>query len=132
MKSSRVTLPPLRPRVVRERHEGRQREYPRPYAELAKLAQTGENLQYEFRSTFLETSRQQSQLSNEIAVVKSALKIPSLTTPHEVYLSSDFFRERANGVNTRMRTGLRQRTNAGGTGGDTGSTAAGSRVSAEK
>jgi hypothetical protein len=49
---------------------------------LAKLAQSTENLQYEFQSSFLENSRKHSQLGNDIAVIKNALKIPSISSPH--------------------------------------------------
>lgn len=122
MRSSHVPRPSLRSRIIRGRYQGHPLEYIQPYPELTKLTQSTENLQYEFQSTYLETARQHSNLNNDIAVIKNTLKIPSLATPHEVYLSSDFFKERVNAVNSRMRDhggrgGRRQRTNLGNNGG---------------
>jgi hypothetical protein len=57
------------------------------------------------RSAQLDTKKQQNVINNDISVIKNVLKIPSFTTPHEVYLSSNFFQERAGTLNIRRRDG---------------------------
>lgn len=57
------------------------------------------------RSAQLESKKQQNIINNDISVIKNVLKIPSFSTPHEVYLSSNFFQERAVTLNIRRRDG---------------------------
>ena len=57
------------------------------------------------RSAQLDTKKQQNVINNDISVIKNVLKITSFTTPHEVYLSSNFFQERAGTLNIRRRDG---------------------------